>query len=337
MYEVSSISARKDWTKTWTSAAAAIHGAIAYTDKKHYSLIDVMGITGHAFRINIDPDHIDVAGPTMFPGGYLVRRNLCNLGFISCLSDTEKPFTPQKVEKVLALIQQSIDRGIPAISFDLFKPEFGLIYGYDDERQVFHAKDVSDEGTISYTDFVEKQNMLWVTTISESLPHSKYETLRMALDMIVDHARGREWQHIFTGKYRIGLAGYDAWIACMERGGADHFGNAYNIGVISDAREYAAQFLRELTVRWGGLNVVERTVRILAAEASTHYARTASALVEMREMFPFPQGGQPDDPEISDRAAQLLRAAKEAEALGVEVLERLLDFMKAYWSETWIN
>ncbi|TCZ75242.1 hypothetical protein E0485_17725 [Paenibacillus albiflavus] len=327
----------KDWSKTMTTAAAAIHGAINYTDKKQYSLVDVMGITGHAFRINIDPDHIDVAGPTMFPGGYMFRRNLCNLGFISNLSDTVKPFTPEKVEQVLALIQQSIDKGYPAMSFDLFIPEFGLIYGYDDEKQVFHAKDVSQEGTISYTDFVEKRNMLWVSTISESLPHSKYETLRMALDMIVDHTRGREWQHIFKDKYSIGLAGYDAWIACMERRGADPFGNAYNIAVVSDAREFAAQFLRELVIKWNGENIVERAVRKFASEAAEHYERTATSLVEMREMFPFPQGGQPNDPATADRAVELLRIAKEAESKGIEALERLLDFMKAYWCEKWIN
>lgn len=327
----------KDWTKTWTSAAAAIYGAISYTDKQQFSLIDVMGLTGHAFRINIDPDHIDVAGPTMFPGGYLFRRNLCNLGFISNLSDVEKPYTPEKVEKVLALIQQSIDKGYPAMCFDLFIPEFGLIYGYDDVKQVFHAKDVSQEGTISYTDFVEKRNMLWVSTISESLPHSKYEILRMALDMIVDHTRGREWQHIFEGKYMIGLAGYDAWIACLERRGADPFGNAYNIAVVSDAREYAAQFLRELVTQWNGTNIVERAVRKFASEAAEQYERVATSLVKMREMFPFPQGGEPNEPAIADRAIELLRAAKGAEGQGIEVLEKLLDFMKAYWCEQWIN
>ncbi|WP_274362245.1 hypothetical protein [Paenibacillus thermotolerans] len=327
----------KDWTKTNTSAAASIHAAVAYTDKRHYSLVDVMGISGHAFRINIDPDHIDVAGPTMFPGGYLIRRNLCNLGFISNLSDTEKPFTPEKVEKVLALIHDSVDRGIPAISFDLFIPEFGLIYGYDDDNKVFHAKDVSKEGTISYTDFVESRNMLWVTTINESLPHSKYETLRMALDMIVDHARGREWQHVFQGKYFIGLAGYDAWIACMEERKADPFGNAYNTAVISDAREFAVQFLCELAIRWNGSNIVERTVRAHASEAAPHYEKAAAALVELREMFPFPEGGRPNDPAVADRAVTLLRMAKAEEEMGVQVLEKLLDFMKAYWSEQWIH
>ena len=327
----------KDWTRTWTTAASAIHGAVAYTDKKDYTLVDVMGITGHAFRINIDPKRIDVSGPTMFPGGYIIRRNLCNLGFISNLSDTDKPFTPAKVEQVFAMIQQSIDRGLPAIAFDLFIPEFGLLYGYDDEQQLFHAKDVSQEGTIAYADWVEKRDMLWVTTINESLPHSKYETLRMALDMIVDHTRGREWTHVHTDTHKIGLSGYEAWIACMERREADPFGNAYNAAVVSDAREYAAQFLRELAVKWNGTNVVERTVRQRAAEAAAHYQRVADSLVLLREMFPFPQGGDPADPANADRAAELLRAAHEAESQGIAVLEQLLDFMKAYWSEQWIN
>ncbi|WP_240764884.1 hypothetical protein [Paenibacillus dendritiformis] len=76
----------RDWNVTWTSAAAAVHGAVSYTDKKHLSLVDVMGYTGHAFRMNIDPGTINAAGPTSFPGGYILRRNLCNLGFTSCLA-----------------------------------------------------------------------------------------------------------------------------------------------------------------------------------------------------------------------------------------------------------
>jgi hypothetical protein len=325
----------KDWSKTWTSIASVIHGAVAYTDKSHYSLVDVMGITGHAFRINIDPDHIDVASPTMFPGGYLVRRNLCNLGFISNLSDTEKPFSPDTVDRVMSLIQQSLDRGIPAITFDCFSiPEAGLIFGYDDDKQLFHAKDAAKEDTISYSDFVESRDMLWVTTISESLPHSKYETLRMSLDMIVDHTRGREWH---DERYAIGLSGYDAWIKCMELRKADPLGNAYSIAVISDAREFAVQFLRELSIRWNGTNVVERTVRKLAAEAETHYKKSSVVLVELRNLFPFPHGGDPANQIEADRAIVLLRTAKDAETLGIEVLERLLDFMQAYWSEQWIN
>jgi hypothetical protein len=272
--------------------------------------------------MNIDPKTINVAGPTSFPGGYILRRNLCNLGFTSCLADAETPIPPEKVEQTIALIQESIDRGVPAIVFDLFIPEFGLIYGYDDELQVFHAKDVSKDGTLTYTQFADpKIGLLFVTTISESLPHSKYEMLRMALDMILDHARGREWTHVFKDQFVIGLAGYDTWISVMERLDADEYGNAYNTAVITDAREYAAQFLRDLASRWDGTNVIERMVRKQTGEAAKHYTVVTEAFRQLRDLFPFPQGGNP----------------KDAETKGIEVLGQLLDFMKAYHSEKWIH
>jgi hypothetical protein len=333
-----SIPNEKDWSVTWTSAASAIYGAVRYTDKKELTLVDVMGLTGHAFRMNIDPQTINAAGPTSFPGGYILRRNLCNLGFTSCLADAESPIPPEKVEQTIALVQESIDLGVPAIVYDLFIPEFGLIYGYDDELQVFHAKDVSKDGTLTYTQFADpKIGLLFVVTISESLPHSKYEMLRMALDMILDHARGREWMHVFKDQFVIGLAGYDAWISVMERRNADEFGNTYNTAVISDAREYATQFLTDLARCWDGTNVVERKVRKQAAEAAEHYAVVAEGFRQLRELFPFPQGGNPKDPETADHAIKLLIKAKEAETRGVEVLEQLHDFKKAYHSEKWIH
>jgi hypothetical protein len=328
----------RDWTRTATSAAAAIYGAVQYTDKKELTLTDVMGFTGHAFRLNIDPQMVSLAGPTSFPGGYIFRRNLCNLGFISCLADAETPVPAGIAEQTIALVQDSIDRGIPAIGVDLFIPEFGLIYGYDDEKRVFYAKDVSKDGTLTYEEFVNpKIHVLFVTTISESLPHSKYEMMRMALDMIVDHARGREWMHIFEGKFGQGLAGYDAWIGAMERRSADEYGNAYNVEVVADAREFAARFCREQAFKWNGANVVERTVRERMGAAAVHYGAVAEAFAELREMFPFPSGGTPKDPIVADRAAELLRRAKAAEEQGVAQLEQLLGFMKAYHSEKWIH
>lgn len=327
----------KQWNRTHTSAASAIYGAINYGKDSNFSLVDVMGLTGHAFRINIDSKEVNVAGPTMFPGGYILRRNLCNLGFISCLADAEAPVPPEKVTQTIALIQDSINRGYPAIAFDLFVPEFGLIYGYDDEAQVFHAKDPVNSGTVSYEKFSDvRSGVLFVTTISEQLPHSKYEQLRMALDMIVDHTLGREWNHIFKDQYRIGLAGYDAWMNVLKQRKADPYGQAFNVMVISDAREFAVQFLKELERNWTADNIVERTVRKLASEAAIFYQQTADSLIEIRELFPFPEGGNPQDPAISDRAISLLRTAKQGEEEGIKLLERLLHFMKAYHSEVWI-
>lgn len=329
---------QRDWTKTMTSAASAVYGAVSYTDKKALSLVDVMGFTGHAFRLNIDPIEVNVAGPTSFPGGYILRRNLCNLGYTSNMGEASTPVSPDNLEQTIALIQRSIDKGYPAIVFDLFIPEFGLIYGYDDDMQIFNAKDVSQEGTITYADFGRpKIPVLFLVTIEDSLPHSKYEMLRMALDMIVEHARGREWTYNFKDRYTQGLKGYDAWIQVMENRNADEFGNAYNIAVAADAREFAVKFLREVSIKWDGSNVVERTVRSKAAEAAAHYETVAEALSDLREIFPFPQGGQPKNPILADSAIKLLNIAREAETKGIEVLEKLLHFMKAYHSDIWIK
>lgn len=328
----------RDWTKSMTTAAMAIYGVVTYTDKKELSLVDIMGLTGHAFRLNIDPIEVNVAGPTSFPGGYIFRRNLCNLGFTTNMGEASVPLSPDKLEQTISLIQRSVDKGYPAIAFDLFIPEFGLIYGYEDDKQIFHAKDVSREGTITYEQFSQpKIPLLFLVTIEDSLPHSKYEMLRMALEMIVDHARGREWSHVFKESFAQGLNGYDAWITVMKNRQADEFGNAYNTAVAADAREFAVRFLQELAIKWDAENVVERTVRVKATEAARHYEEVAKTLGTMRDMFPFPEGGMPKNPEQADKAIDLLLFAKKAETKGIEVLESLLDFMKAYYSNIWVH
>ncbi|MEN2767579.1 hypothetical protein [Ornithinibacillus xuwenensis] len=326
----------RDWTTTRTSAASAIYGALSYLDENAFSLIDVMGLTGHAFRMNIDPKKVHPAGPTAFPGGYILRRNLCNLGFTSCLADPAAPVPPDKLQKTFSIIQESIDHGIPAISYDLFSTEFGLIYGYDDDSQEFYAKDPSNDGVITYADFSEAKGFIFITTISEKLPHSKYEMLRMALDMIVDHARGREWNHIFNGNFVMGLDGFEAWIKVFEKGTVDPLGNAYNAAVIADARQFAVKFLEELTMKWNGTNVVERGVRKLAGEAREFYIVSAEAFEQLTRLFPFPNGGIPNDHNSSNKAIELLRNAEAAEHEGIKVIEKLLQFMKGYYSEKWI-
>lgn len=58
--------------KTWTTAADATYKMLQFTDRK-LSLPMVMGLTGHAFRINIIPDEVHIAGPTSY---FLVKYYL---------------------------------------------------------------------------------------------------------------------------------------------------------------------------------------------------------------------------------------------------------------------
>ena len=60
-----------------------------------------------------------------------------------------------------------------------------------------------------------------------------------------------------------------------------------------------------------------------ALEAAGHYETAAENLERMMERFPFPAGGQPNDPAVAEEAIRLLRRASAAEESGVRVLRRL--------------
>ncbi|WP_127573061.1 hypothetical protein [Paenibacillus xylaniclasticus] len=51
----------------------------------------------------------------------------------------------------MALVRESIDRGIPVMAWDLFVPKFGVIYGYDDDVQKLRCKDVVKDDDLPYT------------------------------------------------------------------------------------------------------------------------------------------------------------------------------------------
>jgi hypothetical protein len=311
---------------TFTSAAQAIYAAIQYTDKKHFSLADVMGLTSHAFRININPKNVDVAGPTSFNPDAVLARGLKHLGFTSDSMAYFKPATPEQLGSLIAFAQKSIDRGIPVIGWDLFIPEFGLIYGYDDEKQVLYAKDIEMDGPIPYADFGNiRTEIIWMMSIEDAGEIHLASSLRQALEMIIEHSRGKEnYPHSEMFKdYAYGLSGYDAWIQAFEAKSVEVFGNAYNTEVVSDAREYAVRFLRGIAELWTLDIPEEQEVKQLAAQAAKYYEEVASALVEMRGMYPMPNGGEPNDPENAKKTIELLRTAKSAEEKGVAVLEQM--------------
>ncbi|MDF2720624.1 MAG: hypothetical protein K0Q59_299 [Paenibacillus sp.] len=222
------------------------------------------------------------------------------------------------------MVQRSVDQGIPAIAWDLFVPEFGVIFGYDDEKLEFHAKDVTKEGTLPYQKLGRGQvGELFVLTLNEFAEMDKKAALTGALELITHHARVRYHRHP-KPPYQNGLAGYDAWIGAFRRGAVDMFGNAYNAALVCDARAHAAAFLRHVQLRWNGDSPEERGIARLAGEAAEHYQAVFDALVLLPPLYPFPQGGNPNIAANAAYSIDVLERAKAAEERGVEVLERLL-------------
>lgn len=139
---------------SWNSFAAALAGALRYMDGVSYGLTELMGYTGLAFRIHIHPGDVDVAGPTAYPWKRVLGKGLANIGirmgYVGPEVPNYQPPNADETAEAIRRIHQTLDRGIPAIAWDLFIPEFGLIYGYDDERQVLDAVDFSRCGSLPY-------------------------------------------------------------------------------------------------------------------------------------------------------------------------------------------
>lgn len=314
---------------TRASIVQCMYAMLQYTERKDLSLTDVMGLTSHAFRIRID-DKAGLYGPTSHVWGSFYRRALGNLGFETvCFDPIVDPVPPEHVEIALGHIHRSLDRGVPAIVWDMFEGDFALVYGYDDERQLFHAKDREHEGTVPYEKLARGHIM--TLTIVESKAFDYKESFSRALAMALVHGR---YPEDGIAAFKPGLAGYDAWIRAFETRSADPLGNSYNALYVYDARRFAAQFLLEVRDRFrngtfaepkrhGGFDYDAGYMAATAEEAAKHYAEVASALGELHERFPFPHGGHPSESGNAETAVRLLQRAKASEEQALRYLARM--------------
>ncbi|PWV97904.1 hypothetical protein DFQ01_12091 [Paenibacillus cellulosilyticus] len=312
--------------RTYTAAAGAIYAVLQYTSQKDsYTLTDVMGLTGHAFRINIHPEDVSPAGPTMFSPTELLEKGLNNLGFAAeQLYGFPTPAPLEKLEQAIRFAQETIDRGIPAIGWSLFTAEFGVIYGYDDEKQELYCSDRAQDGPLPYAKLNELQmKFVFMLRIIGELTVDPLAALKTALAGIVQFARGKA--PTLSDTFKHGLAGYDAWIQAFEGGKVNPFGNADNARIVGDAREYAVEFLRSLSEKWTGDGQEQLAIRSLSQEALPHFERVVEAFRALQLRFPFPHGGEPNDPVQAAEAIKLLTVARDSETAGIAVLERLLE------------
>ncbi|TMV50084.1 RNA polymerase sigma factor [Paenibacillus mesophilus] len=308
-----------EWKRCKTSFAGAVCAVLPYAGASGYTLTDVMGLTGQAFRLTVEEECVDATGPTMYFWEPHFHRALLNLGLDSEHSgDGGVPPSPFMLGKGIALIRKSIMRGVPVISWDLFTPEFGIVYGYDDTEQLLYAVDSRAKKVIAYDQFGRGlSGGLFVLAVSGRKPIPYWEAVRNALDMAVRHANG---ELTFVG-YVCGLAAYESWIDAFRRGNVQPLGNAYTAQSAAEAREHAASFIRGLESKLSDAGRDEAAK--LAAEAALQYERVAASLVELSMLFPFPEGGSPNDPDLRKAAVGLLKQAYAAEERGVQLLGRL--------------
>jgi len=303
-------------------------GLMQYTDKKGISLDEVNGLTGHAFYLNIHETTVNISGPFEYAGEETFQKAMENLGYhLKIIPFT--PLEPAVAADALETIHYSIDQGVPPIVWDLFHSEFGLVYGYDDDRQQMYALDKLRQETLAYDQLGKGDaKEIFVLAVKEANGIDRLTAVRTMLDMVLEHGRTTETKkHPNGGSSVKGIAAYETWVAAFEGGGIVPFFNAYNIAVYSELRKYAVQFLRRLEEEFKAHDWS------CIGDAVLHYETLAEALQGLAKLFPFPQGGNPKDPENVSQAIQLLWKARQAEDNGLLALERLRDLLAGFQAE----
>lgn len=326
---------------SWTSAAGGMFGLLEYTDAG-LSFAEVMGLTGLAFRLNVVNKDVHIAGPTMYNFAEIFSNGLKNIGYTSrviynnlisdqmpvnfnLLPEAEKMDKARlkrkahiTLPKAVDFVHQAIDQGKSVVSWDLVLPEFGLIYGYDDNKKVFDVRDNQGNDTQVGFDRLGRGTVqdLFVLTVGEKTEVCRKPMLQAALSTIIDHYRGKEEPEPGCTN---GLAAYDAWIQALRSEHVEPIGNAYTVAVTHDARKFASQFLEQLLDD----PILTNEEKGWIKEAKEHYDAVCEPLAELKRMFPFPDGGDPNDAVQAERAIRQLSSAKESEGKAVLLLEKL--------------
>ncbi|ETT54702.1 hypothetical protein BK124_26500 [Paenibacillus amylolyticus] len=331
--------------QTWNSAAASIHEMLGYIGPSP-SLPMVMGMSGLSFRLTILPQDIHIAGPTAYNFKEVLTRGLQHMGYRSHAVEAlaseaglnanlvdpsmleekakgKRLLNPRLVQ-ALSLIRYSIHRGIPAVVWDLNIPEFGLIYGYDDAARTLYGTDFIKSGTIPYDHVGRGVNQEVFVLAAESDGMIREMNLHAALTAVLAHYRGEDPYSLPNTV--SGVAAYAVWREALEYRRLEPNGHAYNIAVLWDARRYASEFFKEISLQWGSTACYSSLISF-CLQTEELYRNMSQKLNTLAELFPFPDGGLPSEKLHADQAISILLEVEELERAAVVVIKALLEGM----------
>ena len=309
------------WSPKWVSHLGCVKGCLDYlgldiTDAWLY------GGTGHAFILNIH-EEICPSGPTawktmmLFDGGK-------NLGyrFDGVFAWKHDPIDFNDIQKqAWEFTKNKIDTGIPVYGWELDTPEFYVIYGYDQVSYYYSGPGAN--GNITPKPWKALGDtaigLIEMYSVEPGEPEEDQVVIRTALKNALKHAENpKGWIY---EDYASGLKGYDVWISALENGQANRFGMCYNAAVWHECRVFAVEFLQEAKTRLKGEG------KLLFEEAIDQYQVVTKKLGEITEKYPWsPESAETALPvdEKSQQTVESLKAAREAESVGLDVLGELV-------------
>lgn len=206
---------------------------------------DIVAASGFAFRLWVDGESLcpsetsiwsfDSQKPWVESGGLLCDY----VGRYWGQDNIEE----ERRLKAIEIIRKSIDNGIPAVSWDISVPEWGLITGYDDAAESFSTLAVNgSESPLPY-DKLGKRDLpiLSVLTVTGRSGKDSKQIYRDTLRLAVSHLKGEEWCDNAKG-----LAAYPALINYVREKITDSCRSLeYALGTYAGLRYYAAKYFKK--------------------------------------------------------------------------------------------
>jgi hypothetical protein len=293
------------------SLSAAVKNS-PYSEKAE----DIIATSGFAFRMWVNTDLCPSATSIW---GFDGQKPWVENGGLTC-DYVGRYWSQDHIEKEKQLeaiknIKNSIDRGIPAISWDISVPEWGLITGYDDDIQMFSTLAINaekaDPTSPAYYivqmpyDALGKRELpiLSVLTITGSSDKTKEAILYDTMKLAVNHLNGGEWCDNAKG-----LDAYPALIRIFDENPdiASSWNSEYFLGTYGALKKYAYKYFEKAG----------------KAELAELYSAVFNSWMEA---FKIKTNEDATSPTVRTRIVSLLKSAYENEKEAVQIMESLIN------------
>lgn len=300
------------FSRPYSLWSVALLEVLRYAGEEDWTLTQLMGMTGDAFRLNV-VEGCHWQGISTFDWSYAAHRSFELLGWQGrCFGRPGRgSATPEEQVMLLTMIHQSIDKGLPVIAWNLIINEFSLVYGYDNDSRTIFCRTLREVELPFSFDRLGRSGEepgLFVAALNQRVTSPASD--RTVLEAILHHAVGK--QPPVPG-FAFGLDGYQLWLEGAHKQSVDPLGHAYQVAILAEARYHAVHYLERMTERAQGPNP-RRALEV----ATLSYRRVYEAIRRLYPSFPFGFGGAAG---MDEWIADGLRAALEAESAGVEALK----------------
>ncbi len=274
---------------------------------------DIIATSGFAFRMWVSADLCPSATSIWDFGSQRawVENGGLTCGYVGRYWGQEDIEEEKRLEAI-TIIKKSIDSGVPAVSWDIGVPEWGLITGYDDESQMLYTLSINPEhadptspsyngAQMPYQQLGKRElPLLSVLTITGKTDKSQEDILLDTMRLAVSHLQGGEWCDNAKG-----LEAYPALIRHFEEAfNPDASWNMeYFLGTFGALKYYAWKYFQKM-----------KQDRLAALYQSVYDA--------WQEAFQIKTGQDVSLPEVRAKIAALLKSAQKNEIQAVEIMKQ---------------